>query len=124
MGIERQRCRKSLFRLLWHGAIAGHHQRFTISGIQGRIVVPVGERPTDWERNVAGLQDAQWATADMAYRREALAQVGGFDERFPRAYREDAAAPSGGTRPTGSRSERVSLDWNCSGSTPISAPLR
>jgi histidinol-phosphate phosphatase family protein len=26
----------------------------------------------------------------MAYRREALAAVGGFDERFPRAYREDA----------------------------------
>ena len=45
---------------------------------------------TDWERNVAGLEAAQWATADMAYRREALAAVGGFDERFPRAYREDA----------------------------------
>src|SRR5262249_7555604 len=29
-------------------------------------------------------------TADMAYRRDALARVGGFDERFPRAYREDA----------------------------------
>lgn len=57
---------------------------------QGRIVVPVGARPTDWERNVAGLEDARWATADMAYRREVLAAVGGFDERFPRAYREDA----------------------------------
>ena len=57
---------------------------------QGRIIVPVPERPTDWERNVAGLEAAQWATADMAYRREALAAVGGFDERFPRAYREDA----------------------------------
>ena len=26
----------------------------------------------------------------MAYRRAALAAVGGFDERFPRAFREDA----------------------------------
>jgi hypothetical protein len=26
----------------------------------------------------------------MAFRRDALAAVGGFDERFPRAYREDA----------------------------------
>ena len=26
----------------------------------------------------------------MAYRRDVLAAVGGFDERFPRAYREDA----------------------------------
>ena len=60
--------------------------------VQGRIRVPrpAGRGPTDWERNVAGLEDARWATADMAYRREALEAVGGFDERFPRAYREDA----------------------------------
>jgi histidinol-phosphate phosphatase family protein len=57
---------------------------------QGRIRVPLPERPTDWERNVAGLQRAVWATADMAYRRDVLEAVGGFDERFPRAYREDA----------------------------------
>ena len=61
-----------------------------VAATQGRIVVPVPPRPTDWERNVAGLEDARWATADMAYRREVLAAVGGFDERFPRAYREDA----------------------------------
>lgn len=59
---------------------------------QGRIEVPLpaDRRPTDWERATAGLETASWATADMAYRREALQQVHGFDERFPRAYREDA----------------------------------
>ena len=63
-----------------------------MAGSQGAIRVPLPRhrRPTDWERNVAGLERARWATADMAYRREALAAVGGFDERFPRAYREDA----------------------------------
>jgi Glycosyl transferase family 2 len=63
-----------------------------VAASQGRIHVPLpeGRRPTDWERNVKGLEVAMWATADMAYRRSALAQVGGFDERFPRAYREDA----------------------------------
>jgi HAD superfamily hydrolase (TIGR01662 family) len=63
-----------------------------VGASQGRLEVPLPQdrRPTDWERNVAGLAGARWATADMAYRREALAQVGGFDERFPRAYREDA----------------------------------
>jgi histidinol-phosphate phosphatase family protein len=63
-----------------------------VAGSQGRIHVPLpaGRRPTDWERNVAGLEQARWATADMAYRRAALIAVGGFDERFPRAYREDA----------------------------------
>jgi histidinol-phosphate phosphatase family protein len=62
------------------------------AGSQGRLYVPlpVGRAPTDWERNVSGLESASWATADMAFRREALAAVGGFDERFPRAYREDA----------------------------------
>ncbi len=45
---------------------------------------------TDRERNVAGLATAAWITADMAIRRTALTEVGGFDERFPRAYREDA----------------------------------
>jgi histidinol-phosphate phosphatase family protein len=63
-----------------------------VGGSQGRVAVPMptGRRPTDWERNVRGLETARWATADMAYRREALQEVGGFDERFPRAYREDA----------------------------------
>jgi histidinol-phosphate phosphatase family protein len=55
-----------------------------------RVPLPAGRRPTDWERNVAGLATARWITADLAVRRAALAQVGGFDERFPRAYREDA----------------------------------
>jgi histidinol-phosphate phosphatase family protein len=62
------------------------------AGTQGRIAVPLPatRRPTDWERNVAGLASARWATADLAYRRAALAAVGGFDERFRRNYREDA----------------------------------
>jgi HAD superfamily hydrolase (TIGR01662 family) len=63
-----------------------------IGGVQAHIDVPLpaDRRPTDWERGTSGLADAVWATADMAYRREALVEVGGFDERFPRAYREDA----------------------------------
>ncbi|MCU1381027.1 MAG: glycosyl transferase family 2, partial [Acidimicrobiales bacterium] len=63
-----------------------------VGATQGRLRVPLlpDRRPADWERNVAGLETAQWATADMAYRRSALERVGGFDERFPRAYREDA----------------------------------
>jgi histidinol-phosphate phosphatase family protein len=63
-----------------------------VGASQGRVHVPLpdGRRPTDWERNVAGLEDATWATADMAVRRDALVAIGGFDERFPRAYREDS----------------------------------
>ncbi|MEH0939211.1 glycosyltransferase family 2 protein, partial [Micromonospora psammae] len=63
-----------------------------VGGVQGtlRVPLPPDRRPTDWERGTAGLADGEWITADMAYRRAALADVGGFDERFPRAYREDA----------------------------------
>jgi histidinol-phosphate phosphatase family protein len=63
-----------------------------VVGVQGRIVVPLApdRAPTDRERNVHGLERARWATADMAYRRDALLALSGFDERFRHAYREDA----------------------------------
>ncbi len=63
-----------------------------VAGSQGRVRVPLPEdrRPTDWERGTAGLATSAWITADLAYRRAALAAVGGFDERFPRAFREDS----------------------------------
>ncbi|MGY1746056.1 HAD-IIIA family hydrolase [Blastococcus sp. SYSU D00695] len=63
-----------------------------VAGSQGRVRVPLPghRRPTDWERGTAGLATSAWITADLAYRRAALAAVGGFDERFPRAFREDS----------------------------------
>ncbi len=63
-----------------------------VAGSTGRVRVPLpaDRRPTDWERNVAGLGTARWITADCAYRRRDLLACGGFDERFPRAFREDA----------------------------------
>src|SRR3954451_16954199 len=63
-----------------------------VAGRPGGVRVPLPEdrRPTDWERGTAGLATSSWITADLAYRRAALAAVGGFDERFPRAFREDS----------------------------------
>jgi histidinol-phosphate phosphatase family protein len=78
----------------WLERLAGDLEaaRPDVCGSQGRLHVPLppDRRPTDWERNVKGLETARWATADLAYRRSVLADVGGFDERFPRAFREDA----------------------------------
>ncbi|MFD1718955.1 HAD-IIIA family hydrolase [Georgenia deserti] len=78
----------------WSAALAQDLDQVAddVAGVQGRITVPLpaSRRPTDWERNTAGLEGAVWATADMVYRRRALEEVAGFDERFPRAYREDA----------------------------------
>jgi HAD superfamily hydrolase (TIGR01662 family) len=54
------------------------------------VPTPAGRRPTDAEQRTLNLSGALWITADMAYRRSALLATGGFDERFPRAFREDA----------------------------------
>ena len=56
----------------------------------GRVVVPVPRRPTDYQRNVKGLERAEFVTANCFVRHEALARIGGFDERFRRAWREDS----------------------------------
>lgn len=60
------------------------------TGASGRLVVPLSSVPSDYERNVALLEEAQFATANCFYRRDALAEIGGFDERFTAAWREDA----------------------------------
>lgn len=56
----------------------------------GRVVVPTPTRPTDHERDTAGLACAEFVTANCFVRRSAFVRVGGFDERFTRAWREDS----------------------------------
>ncbi|KUH93132.1 HAD family hydrolase [Mycolicibacterium acapulense] len=62
------------------------------AGSQAVIEVPrvAGRKATDDEQRTQRLAEAKWITADMAFRRDVLVDVGGFDERFPRAYREDS----------------------------------
>jgi glycosyltransferase involved in cell wall biosynthesis len=60
------------------------------AGASGRIVMPLPEDPTDYELNAAGLATAEFVTANCFYRRSALEDVGGFDERFAMAWREDS----------------------------------
>jgi cellulose synthase/poly-beta-1,6-N-acetylglucosamine synthase-like glycosyltransferase len=60
------------------------------AGVSGRIVVPLRNGPHDHAVSTAGLETAEFATANCFYRRAALESVGGFDERFTSAWREDA----------------------------------
>lgn len=69
--------------------LADLRQPDSVAGVQGVIEVPLDGPLSDRQADTAKLATARWVTADMAYRRDALAAVGGFDERFPRAYRED-----------------------------------
>jgi glycosyltransferase involved in cell wall biosynthesis len=61
-----------------------------IDALWGTIRVPLSDRPTDYERNEAGLSWATFATANCFCRRSVLEAVRGFDERFTMAWREDA----------------------------------
>ncbi len=61
-----------------------------VGAVSGRILVPLPRKPTDWERNVAGLERAPCATANCFYRKTILEALGGFDERFTEAWREDS----------------------------------
>jgi len=63
------------------------------SGVEaavGRIVMPLPQHPTDYERDAARLSEAEFATANCFVRREALEAVGGFDQRYTQAWREDS----------------------------------
>jgi len=61
-----------------------------IAAVAGRIEVPLPRDPTDYERDAAGLSTAEFATANCFVRRAVLEKVGGFDERFTSAWREDS----------------------------------
>lgn len=58
--------------------------------ITGRVIVPVSETPTDYERNTAHLETADFVTANCACTKSALELIDGFDERFRYAWREDS----------------------------------
>jgi glycosyltransferase involved in cell wall biosynthesis len=58
--------------------------------LTGKVIVPVGKRPTDFEQNTAGLQTADFITANCACTKNVLIKAGGFDEQFSMAWREDS----------------------------------
>jgi GT2 family glycosyltransferase len=55
----------------------------------GRIVMPIPNNPTDYELDANGLERAGFVTANCFCRRSVLEKLGGFDEQFRLAWRED-----------------------------------
>ena len=72
----------------WDGYLKAHPQNFV--AFSGKIVVPCPAAPTDYQRNTARLETAEFVTANCFCSLAALEQVDGFDERFPVAWREDS----------------------------------
>ena len=56
----------------------------------GRTRVPIPPTPTDYQRNIANLERAEFITANCAATRHALEKINGLDEAFTMAWREDS----------------------------------
>jgi glycosyltransferase involved in cell wall biosynthesis len=74
----------------WLSNIWRQYKGERLIAYSGRIKVPKPERPTDYEQNTAGLETADFVTANCCCTKESLELVGGFDERFSMAWREDS----------------------------------
>ncbi len=56
----------------------------------GKTIVPRAGKPTDYEKNIANLETAEFITANCACTTRAFKKVNGFDEDFKIAWREDS----------------------------------
>ncbi|MDB5933706.1 MAG: glycosyl transferase family 2 [Massilia sp.] len=62
----------------------------SVDALCGRIEMPLPANPTDYERDAQHLETAEFVTANCFVRKSVLAALGGFDERFRLAWREDS----------------------------------
>lgn len=56
----------------------------------GQLVMPLPMKPSDYELDASRLAEARFVTANAFVRKDAFWAVGGFDERFSAAWREDS----------------------------------
>ena len=61
-----------------------------VEALVGRVVMPLPDQPTDYERDASHLETAEFVTANCFCRRHTLNLLQGFDERFRLAWREDS----------------------------------
>jgi GT2 family glycosyltransferase len=61
-----------------------------VKAVWGKIEMPLAGMPTDYERDAKGLESAEFVTANCFCPKQVLEQIGGFDESFRFAWREDA----------------------------------
>ncbi|HYD63715.1 MAG TPA: glycosyltransferase family A protein [Noviherbaspirillum sp.] len=61
-----------------------------VDAVSGRIVMPLSHTPTDYELDAKQLETAEFVTANCFCRKQVLDDLGGFDERFRFAWREDS----------------------------------
>lgn len=74
------------------GWLAAALKHFTpdVMAATGQVIMPISDPPTDYELDANGLTRAEFVTANCFVRRSVLEDIGGFDERFQLAWREDS----------------------------------
>jgi GT2 family glycosyltransferase len=65
-------------------------EEFGVEGVSGQVIVPTSNEPTDYELNISYLEKSDFVTANCFYLKDSLQELGGFDERFTMAWREDS----------------------------------
>ena len=61
-----------------------------VHAVWGKLVMPPAGTPTDCQLDAKNLENAEFVTANCFCRKRVLEDIGGFDERFRFAWREDA----------------------------------
>jgi hypothetical protein len=61
-----------------------------VQAVCGRVIMPLSGTPTDYQLDAKNLETAEFVTANCFCRKEILEELGGFDERFRFAWREDS----------------------------------
>ena len=74
----------------WLERAARHFDGMSIAGLEGRVESCKLGNPRYRTVSNTGFEGIGFMTANMFYRRELLNTVGGFDERFKLAFREDS----------------------------------
>lgn len=74
----------------WLSAFIHAYSGERLIAYTGRTQVPLPEKKTDFALNLLNLETAEFITANCSCTRAALELVGGFDERFSMAWREDS----------------------------------
>lgn len=72
----------------WLTNAVRYFQHTYVDGVEGKTV-PVGEPSFPFVHKTQNLNGGQYLTCNIFYRRAVFERVGGFDERFHRAHRED-----------------------------------
>jgi glycosyltransferase involved in cell wall biosynthesis len=72
---------------LWNAYRSNNRNEIAFSG---KLIVPIPEKPTDFELNTSHLETAEFITANCACTKATLEKINGFDERYKTAWREDS----------------------------------